>query len=77
MKGTQLLHFRLNLFKPAHNSHQRTLMQPRGQRVQLLRRAHRISFHAAVVQVSNPASHTQSACFVLNKVAVANTLHSA
>lgn len=72
-----MLHFRLELFKPSHNSHERALMQSGGKCVQLLRRAHRVSLHAAIVQVPDPASHPDSPRLVLDEVTETNTLHPA
>ncbi len=53
-----MLHFRLKLFKSAYQRVRRTQMQPRGQLIQLLGRTHRVGFHAAVIQVPDPAGHT-------------------
>jgi hypothetical protein len=72
-----LLHFRLKLFKPAHNSHQRTLMQSGRKCVQLIRSANRVSFHAAIVQVSDPSCYADSPSLVFDEIAEPNTLHSA
>ncbi len=72
-----MLHFRLQLFNPAHHGHHRSLMQPRRQLVQLFRRAHRVSLHAAVIQVPDPSRQTQDSRLVLHERAEADTLHSA
>jgi hypothetical protein len=52
------LHFRLQLFKSAHEGLRRTLMQPGSQLVQLFGRAHGVGFHTTVVEVPDPAHYT-------------------
>jgi hypothetical protein len=53
-----LLHFRLDLFKSAHFGERRPLMQPRGQFVQLLGGADSVGLHPPVVEIADPAGHS-------------------
>ena len=52
------MHFRLDRFKSAHFREARPPVQIRGQFVQLLRRTDSIGFHASVIEISNPAGHS-------------------
>ena len=72
-----MLHFRFELFHPAHRGHHRSLLQSRCQLVQLIRRAHRVSFHAAVVQIPDPSRQTQRSRLSLHERAKPDALHSA
>src|SRR3569833_41864 len=76
-EGTQLLHFRLDLFKSAHFREARTLMQMRGQLVQLLRGADSIGLHAAIVEVPDPAGHADVPGGAFHERAESDTLHAA
>ena len=60
MEGTQLLHFRLQLFKSAYQRVRRTQVQSGCQPVQLLGCTHGVSLHAAVVQISDPTGQADS-----------------
>lgn len=71
------MHFRLQLFKSAHNSHERTLVQAARKCVQLLLRAHGIGFHAAVVKISDPPRHADGPRLALHEGAETNALHPA
>ena len=72
-----MLHFRLQLFKSAHERLRRTLMQPGGQLVQLFRRPHGVSFYAAVIEVPDPSSDPDGLGMLRNKPAETDTLDTA
>jgi hypothetical protein len=72
-----LLHFRIQLFKSAYRGVRRTLMQPRGQLIQLPRRSHRVSFYTAIVQVPHPARHADHPGLFFNEPAETDALHLA
>lgn len=72
-----MLHFRLDLFKSAHFRESRTLMQARGQFVQLRGHADSISLHAPVIQIPDPASHPDVPGGILHKRAKSDALDPA
>jgi hypothetical protein len=71
------LHFRLLLFKPTHNGHERTLVQAPCKCVQLLRCAHRIGFHAAIVKIPDPPRHADGPGLGLHEGAETDALDPA
>ncbi len=72
-----MLHFRLTLFKSAHFRVRRALMQPGSQPIQLRGRANRVGFHAAVVQVPDPACDANGLSVFRHEPAEADSLHPA
>jgi len=72
-----LLHFRFDLFKSAHFRESRTLMQARGQVVQLRGHADSIRLHAPVIQIPDPASHPDVPGGMLHKRAEPDPLDPA
>src|SRR6185312_16973868 len=76
-EGTQLLHFRLDLFKSAHFGEPRPLMQTGGQLVQLLRRTDGVRLHAPVIQIADPAGYADIAGRTLHECAESHALHAA
>ena len=64
------------LINPEHIRKSRACPQPLAQLRQIRRRAGRVDFHAAIVQIARVACELELGCDALNEVAEADTLHA-
>jgi len=69
-----LLHGSLLLFNSAHFGKARSLVEKRGQTIQLIGCADRVNLHAAVVFIAHPPTHAQLVRVVLYEGAKAHAL---
>jgi hypothetical protein len=71
-----LLHGRFPRFNSPDLSHAGSRVEKPGQFGELLRSAHRVDLHAAVIFIPDPASNTDALRVTLHEPAKSNALHA-